>query len=176
MKSLALIQVASYGGALEAANMITHRASLELLEIVPFGTFTHLIVQGSYSDLMNYRKALRTADLQKSVIIENPDERIIKAYYHLENQKIQNYLLILEDEFAGYLLDWAQKLLKKNLQIVDFRQPRFPGAMAVLVLTGPNLELISEEMRQMEVQKIKVSFVEEPTEKLKSYFDIEANN
>lgn len=176
MKALSLIQVASYGGALEAANMVTNRESLELLEIIPFGTFSQLLIQGPYQDLMSYRKALRTADLQKSVIIENPDPRLLKAYYHLENQKPENYFLILEDEFAGYLLQWAQVLLKKNLKIVDFRQPRFPGAFACLVLTGPDLSLVAEEMRQMEFQKIKVSFVEEPTAKLRSYFDIEVKS
>jgi len=174
VKALSLIQVSSYGAALEAANMVTNRESLELLEIIPFGTYSQLLIQGPYKDLIDYRKALRTADLQKSVIMQNPDPRILKAYYHLENQKPQSYFLILEDEFAGYLLEWAQVLLKKNIQIMDFRQPRFPGAMACLMMTGQDLSQIEEEMRQMEYQKIKVSFVEEPTQKLRSYFDIEA--
>jgi hypothetical protein len=174
VKALALVQVATYGAALEAANMVTNREKLELVEIIPFGTFTQLLIQGPYSDLMEYRKALRTADLQKSVIINEPDPRLIKAYYHLENQKSQNYILILEHEFAGYLLEWGQALFKKNLQIMDFRQPRFPGAQASLVMTGKSMDFISEEMRQMESQKIKVSFVEEPTTQLKKYFEIEA--
>jgi hypothetical protein len=174
VKALALIQVAGYGAALEAANMVTNRSSLELTEIIPFGTFSQILVQGPCVDLISYRKALRTADLQKSVIIENPDSRLLKAYYHLENQKIENYLLILENEFAGYLLEWGQKLLKKGLNIVDFRQPRFPGAMACLVLTGHDLMLVQEEMQMMERHKIKVSFVEEPTAKLRSYLEIDA--
>lgn len=174
MKSIALIQVATYGAALEAANMVTNRASLELVEIIPFGTFSQLLVQGPYSELMDYRKALRTADLQKSVIIQDPDPRLMKAYYHLENQKSQNFILILEHEFAGYLLEWGQTLLKKHMQIMDFRQPRFPGSQASLVMTGRSMDAIAEEMRQMETQKIKVSFVEEPTAQLKKYFEIEA--
>lgn len=176
MKSFALIQVASYGGALEAANSATYRESLELLEVIPFGTYTQLLVQGPYSDLVDYRKGLRTADLQKSVIIQDPDPRLLKAFYHLENQSTQGYLLILEDAFSGYLFKWAQILLKKELQIVDFRQPRFPGSMACLVFTGPDLTLIAEEMRQMEFEKIKVSFIEEPTKKLRGYFEINPAN
>lgn len=173
MSALALIQVASYGAALEAANIATHRKSLELLEIIPFGTYCQLLIQGPEEDLNNYRKVLRTADLQKSVIINRPDERLLKAYYHLENKPIQNYLLILESEFAGYLFNWAQKLFAAKLEVVDFRQPRFPGAMACLVMTGQSLGLIQGHIMEMESQKIKVSFVEEPTEKLRSYFDIE---
>lgn len=174
MKSLALIQVDAYGAALEAANLAMNRESLELLEIIPFGSYCQVLLQGPSKDLYAFRRVLRTADLQKSVIIENPDPRLLKAYYHLENQAPENYLLILENEFAGYLFQWAQTLLKKNLQIVEFRQPRFPGAMAILVLTGSDLGLVQEEMGQMEANKIRVSFVEEPTAKLKAYFDIEA--
>ena len=173
MTAFALIQVSSYGAALEAANIATNRSSLELLEIIPFGTFCQILVKGPEKDLNSYRKVLRTADLQKSVIIDQPDERLLKAYYHLENRPIQNYLLILENEFAGYLLEWGQKLLTKKLEVVDFRQPRFPGAMACLVLTGKDLSEIQPEMVEMESKKIKVSFVEEPSVKLRSYFDIE---
>ena len=161
MKSLALIQVATYGAALEAANLATNRPTLELLEIIPFGGYSQLLIQGPFKDLNLYRKVLRTADIQKSVIVENPDPRLLKAYYHLENQKPENFLLILENEFAGYILEWAQALLAKGLQIVDFRQPRFPGSLACLVMTGKDLSEIQEDMRLMEVQKIKVSFVED---------------
>lgn len=175
-KDLALIQVGSYGAALEAANIATNRKSLELLEIIPFGTYTQLLVQGSATDLNSYRKVLRTADLQKSVIIENPDERLLKAYYHLANSPIQNYILILENDFAGYLLQWGQKLLHKKLEMMDFRQPRFPGAAACLVMTGSDLSLIQSEIAEMENQKIKVSFVEEPSEKLRAYFDLAPKN
>jgi hypothetical protein len=174
VKAIALIQVSSYGAALEAANIATYRQNLELVEIVPFGTFCQLLIRGAEADLVSYRKVLRTADLQKSVIIDQPDERLLKAYYHLENKPIQNYLLILENEFAGYVLTWGQKLLvEKKLEIVDYRQPRFPGAMACLVMTGPNLQEIQSQIMEMETQKIKVSFVEEPSAKLRSYFDIE---
>lgn len=173
MKALALIQVATYGAALEAANIATNRSSLELTEIIPFGTYSQLFLQGPESDLIAYRKILRTADLQKSVIISKPDPRLLKAYYHLENSKPQNYLLILENEFAGYLLEWAQALLNRGLQIVDFRQPRFPGSYACLVMTGEDLSSIQEEMRIMEAQKIKVSFVEEMNTRFRNYFEIE---
>lgn len=174
MKALALIQVATYGAALEAANIATNRTNLELIEIIPFGTYAQLLIRGPFADLISYRKILRTADLQKSVIIEKPDPRLLKAYYHQENQSPDNYLLILENEFAGHLLEWAQVFLDKELQIVDFRQPRFPGAMACIVMTGKDLDLIQGEMRVMETQKIKVSFVEEMNPKFRKYFEIEA--
>lgn len=173
MTAFALIQVAGYGAALEAANIATNRKELELVEIIPFGTYCQILVKGTANDLNSYRKVLRTADLQKSVIIENPDDRLLKAFYHLEHKPIQNYLLILENPFSGYLMNWAQTLLKKGLEIVDYRQPRFPEAMACLVMTGPDLQQIQGEMIEMEGQKIKVSFVEEPSQKLRSYFDIE---
>jgi hypothetical protein len=171
--AFALIQVAGYGAALEAANIACNRKNLELVEILPFGTYCQILVKGAAADLNNYRKVLRTADLQKSVIIENPDDRLMRAFYHLEHKPIQNFLLILENPFSGYLLEWAQTLLKKGLDIVDYRQPRFPEAMACLVMTGADLGLIQNEMIEMEGQKIKVSFVEEPSLKLKAYFDIE---
>ncbi len=173
MKALALIQVASYGAALEAANLATHRSALELIEIIPFGAYTQILIQGPAPDLNTYRKSLRTADIQKSVIIDQPDPRLLKAYYHLENSPPQSYLLVLETEFAGYLLEWAQNLFSKNLKVVDFRQPRFPGSMACLVMTGANLSEIQDEMQKMESKKIKVSFVEELSGGFRKYFEIE---
>ncbi len=176
MKSLAIFQVATYGAALEAANLVTGRMELVLREIIPFGIYTQILVEGSSKELNSFRKVLRTADIQKSVIIANPDPRLLKAYYHLENQKIQTYLLCLENEFAGYLLEWGQLLLEtKNLQIVEFRQPRFPNSLAALVLTGSDISLIQAEMDSMERAKIKVSFVEEPSVQLRSYFEIEVS-
>lgn len=175
MSCLALFQVATYGAALEAANMATNRSDLLIREIIPFGIYCQLLIEGSLKELNNFRKALRTADIQKSVIIENAEPRILKAYYHLENQKPQSYLLCLESEFAGYLLQWGQRLLlSKQLEIVEFRQPRFPNSLAVLVMTGKDFSEIQNEIQEMERAKIRVSFVEDLTDKLRSYFDIDA--
>ena len=174
MKGLALIQVSSYGAALEAANSASLRSSLEILELIPFGTFTQILLQGPADELNSYRKNLRTADLQKSVILKNPDPRILKAYYHLENQPIQKFILALECDFAGFLLEWAQVLLKKGLEVTDFRQPRLPHSNAWLLMTGEDLQAVQMDMLQMEAQKIKVSFVEEPSPAIKKYFQIEA--
>ncbi len=177
MSSLGLFQVSTYGAALEAANMATNRPELKLRELIPFGTYCQLLIEGPTKILNGYRKALRTADIQKSVIIENPDPRLLKAYYHLENNKAQSFLLCLENEFAGYLLQWGQALLtKENLEIVEFRQPRFPHSLAVLVLTGKDLGLLQTQMDAMERSQIKVSFVEDPSLQLRSYFEIDAKN
>jgi len=176
LNALAILQVASYGAALEAANIATNRPSLELTEIMPFGTYALLVVQGEFEALVSYRKVLRTADLQKSVIIENPDQRLVKSLYHLENQKPQNFLLILESDFVGYLLQWAQALLPKGLEIVDLRQPRLPGGWASLILTGAHLEQFQADIRDMEQQKIRVSFVENLNSKFRNYFEIEAGS
>lgn len=172
MKSLALIQVATLGAGYEAVQIASARSQIEILEFIPLGRESQLLLQGPHKVLQAYRKTLRTADLEKSVIIETPDPRLLSAYYHLENGKIEDFMLILESEFSGYLLETAQKLLGENVSIVDFRQPRFSGAVASLILTGKDVSRLETLVGRATSSKVKVSFVESPAAKLKSYFDI----
>lgn len=173
MKSLALYQVSSLGAGYEAIQVASKRPQIEILEFIPLGRESQLLLQGPFENLQAFRKALRTSDLQKSVIIENPDPCLLKAYYHLENAKTEEFLLILESEFAGYLLETAQRLLAENISIVDFRQPRFSGSVSSLVLTGKDLSRLEKLVVKSSSKKVKVSFVENPSLKMKSYFDLD---
>ncbi len=172
MKSLALIQVSSLGAGYEALQIASLRKSLDILEFIPLGKESQLLLEGPFEELEKYRKVLRTADLEKSVILRAPDEKILKAYYHLESAKPQEFILILESSFAGYLLESAVELLKQGLSVMDFRQPRFSGAQASLVMTGNNLSRLEELVQMTESARVKVSFVENPSEKMKAYFDL----
>lgn len=172
MKSLALIQVTSLGAGYEALQIASLRTKIEILEFVPLGKETQLLLEGSYEELDSYRRVLRTADLERSVILRDPDPRILKSYYHLENAKPQDFILILESHFAGYLLETGLPLLKQGLEVMDFRQPRFSGSQASLVLTGKDLSRLEDLVKQSESSKVKVSFVESPSDKLKAYFDL----
>lgn len=173
MKSLALIQMSSLGAGYEAIQIASTRPQIEIIEFIPLGKESQLLLQGPYDVLQTYRRILRTADLQKSVLIENPDSRLLKAYYHLENAKIEDFILILESDFSGYLLEIAQKLFAEKISVTDFRQPRFSGAISSLVLTGKDLSRLEKLVAQASSKKIKVSFVESPSVKMKSYFDLE---
>lgn len=172
MKSIALIQVSSLGAGYEALQIASLRSKIEVLEFIPMGKESQILLEGSYEELDSYRRVLRTADLEKSVILREPDARLLKSYYHQESAKPLDYILILESNFAGYLLETAGKLLKQGLEVMDFRQPRFSGSMASLVMTGKDLSKLEDLVKQSESSKVKVSFVESPSDKMKAYFDV----
>lgn len=173
MKSLALIQLATLGAGYEAVQIASLRPDIEILEFIPLGKESQLLLRGPSETLLAYRRILRTADLEKSVIIENPDPRLLKAYYHLENARVEDFILVLESEFSGYLLETAQKLFTENLSVMDFHQPRFSGAISSLILTGADLLRLEKLVAKAASKKVKVSFVESPTPKTKTYFDLE---
>ncbi len=174
MKSIALLQLATLGAGYEAVQISTLRPEIEVLDFIPLGKESQLLLKGSFEGLQNFRKTIRTADLQKSVILENAKEVVLNSYYHLENNKPEDFILIFESEFAGYLLEALSSLLSHNLKVMDFRQPRFSGAISSLVVTGKDSSRIEKLIFENESHKWKISFVENPTEKMKAFFQIKA--
>lgn len=170
MRSLAFIQLGSYGAALESVNALAKYPSLKCLEILPFGTYSQIFIEGDSEEINSYRKFLRTADLQKSVVFPY-DERILKAFYHLENSEVGSHLVVLESNFVGNIFSAVFHAFEIGYKVVDFTMPRFPNSSAALILTASGIEPHHQCLKKIEEQKVKVTVIEDIKAPLKKYFN-----
>lgn len=168
MKSLLVLQLKDYGAALTAVQESDLYPSLEILEVFHLGKTAQIFAVGSEVELIAFRKNLATADLDKSVIINQMHSNLLNTIWHLESSKLVDDLVILESEFVGDVLNACNKCLIRNMQVIDFRHPKFSGSISYVLL---NCENASEDIfQEAEFSKVKFRWVSKPNEKLKKFF------
>ena len=169
-----LVQLSSLGGAYSAIQSADAYANISVLEMIPLNQSAQVLMEGDQSSLVKLRKLLPTADLEKSVVIQEPHPSLLKAFYHLETAPLTDDLVILEGAFVGYVLERLDVCLKAGMKLIDFRQPKHPQAMTSVLLSVKNA---SEEMaNKYGCSKVSFRWVNEPNETLKKFFDFEKKN
>jgi hypothetical protein len=170
--AISLLQLSTLGAGYEALQLATLRPKIEIFELMPMGQESVIVVGGDAQELANYRKTIRTADLEKSVIIPEPHELLLKSFYHQNNSAVKDFLVIYESQFVGYLVELADQLLKRGFDVVDLRSPRFSGAWSSLIVTGAGPSEAETLFQETQSTKWKSTFVEAPTPELKKYFGV----
>jgi malonyl CoA-acyl carrier protein transacylase len=171
-KALGLVQVSSVGAGYEALQIASKMEILDIHEFIPLAGTSQILVSGPMESLIRYRKILRTADLVRSVFIENPDPRILKSFYHLENHPVDSYLLVFEGSFVGDLFQVMQELFQMGLNVCDFRFPRFTEGKSMIAMTGPDFSVVEKRLESLASKNVHVTFIEEPSPVLKQYFTL----
>jgi hypothetical protein len=173
VNSLGLIQVSSLGAGYEALQVASKMDDLQIHEMIPLSGSSQVLLSGKMESLVRYRKLLRTADLERSTFVADPDPRILKAFYHLENHPIKSYLLVFETAFVGDLFEIMQKLFKMGLEVSDFRFPRFTGGKASVTMTGEHFADVEKKLESLVSKHIHLTFIEEPSLGLRKYFTLD---
>lgn len=168
MKSLAFIQLSSYGAALEAVNSIAQYESIKCLEVISFGSYAQLFLEGQFDEINAFRKFLRTADLQLSEIIEY-DFQIVNIFYHQEHHEVEKHILTMESPFVGSLFAAVAEAKKAGLKACEFFMPRFSGAHAIAIMTTSDYGSLEAVLKNPKLSKVNATFVENVTETLKSF-------
>lgn len=168
MKSIAIIQLSSYSAALDSLNSIDKYQSLKFLELISFGTYSQILLEGDSEEINSYRKFLKTADLQKSAVFKY-DDRIIKAFYHLEHSPVESHVLTLESSFVGNIFSAVGEFFEAGYKIVDFSMPRFPEAKAVLIMTSNSVVSDKGLFRKNDENKLKITYIENIGYSLKDF-------
>lgn len=174
MNALMILQVPDLGSALTAVQTSGFFPQVKVLDLVPLTTSAQVLLEGSTKDLVKVRKDLPTADLDKSVIIENPHPSLLKAYYHLETSELDGDLVIIEGDFVGYLLQTLDVCLKDGMKLIDFRQPKLSGAMSSVYLSCTDMdEYMSKKYLS---SKVKFRWINNPNKALLDFFKFEQKN
>lgn len=166
MTSLAVLVFEGQGPAYRALNLAGTDPQLEILEIIPLGDEAQVLVKGPKGSL---EKWVRSADAKKETLIEEWDSRIEKAFYSLESASVDQQLVFIEGAFLGHLFQAASRALKGGWHVVDLKVPRGSVKWGTLVLTGNKAIQAESDFRS---EGLRVTAVSNPTEALKSYFQI----
>ena len=172
MMALIVAVLKSQGAGYFALNLSGQVKDLEILELIPTGSQSQLIVKGPSEALKNFRRLLPSEDLESCIQIENWDLRIEKAFYSLEHAPIAKTLVFVENESLGRLFRAAEAALVAGALIVDLKIPRGSVKWGVLILTAEVVPVaLLEELRN---GGCVVNVVENPGPELQKFFDIEA--
>ncbi len=168
MRSLAIIQLASFGSALESVNVLPNYEGIEMLELIPLGGPTVLLLEGTFKELNYFRKNLRTADLQRSTILKY-SERLMGIIYHKENQSPLSQISVLEAQFVGDLMDAVNDHLDE-IVVLDFTLNRHFASLSSLTISSNSEKALREVQEKALKKNVKFTYFENPSRILKELF------
>lgn len=141
MKELFILWIESYGLALKLANSFVLNGG-ELLDCSVIGKWSQLIVKTENIKNVDAILLEVPADVEcRKKHLKNVDAKVIEAYLSLANEKAQDFILTIENEFVGDTFEIAQKMINEKINIVDFRLLRFQEPKTILILTGQQDQL-----------------------------------
>lgn len=164
------LQVADLGSAFTAIQSAGTFPEISVLEMIPLSSTAQVLFEGPTDILVKLRKYLPTADLEKSVIIENPHPSVLKAFYHLETSSLDNDLVIIEGDFAGYVLQTLDACLKDGMKLIDFRQPKHSQAMTSVYLSAESVD--EDKAKKYISSRIKFRWIPDPNLAVKKFFNL----
>lgn len=169
MRSLAFIQVASLGAALEAVNVICNYEKIQLIEMIPMGGPAILFLEGPFDSLNTFRRNLRTADLQKSHMFFY-SHRVLDIFYHKENLVPRKEIVVLEAGFVGDLFAAISESLDE-IEVMDFTLNRHFSSLGTMILTPKSSASIQRIQLRTEKMSVKMTVFENPSRDLRSLFE-----
>jgi hypothetical protein len=169
--SIGTLLLKSIGAGYGALNIVGRNSNIEVLEFCPLGDKAQLVIRGSHQELSNYISILRTSEIDRSLVIDDLDEKVIRGYLSLDNANVENFVLIFESSFVGDLFVFAKKFFDRGLSIVDFRIQRTTGSPGYLIMTGKDSDAIKQDAQEIKRAGCQLTFVGNLSEGLKDFFN-----
>jgi hypothetical protein len=158
--SVGVIKFNSVGAGYSAINQLFALESLELLEMSPLGENSQILVRGPFDKVNSFRKSLRQADLERTAIIYDADDKIVKTYLSLESKNPKKFIFVFESNFLGEIFEVARQLLDAGCELCEIRFIRNTTSPCYISATGESLDLIKSIFLKYEIEKKKVSLLE----------------
>mgnify|MGYP001332660498 CR=1 FL=1 len=173
MNTLGALLLKSIGAGYSAINIVGRNSNIKILEFAPLGTQSHLLVYGPYQDIQNFISGLRTLDIERTVILKDLNEDLLKKYVGQNNSNMKDFLLIFESDFVGDLFLYAQEFCGYGLDIVDFRVQRTTHSPSYLILTGHDANKIKTQAQDLKRANVKITYINSLSDGLRNYLDIQ---
>jgi hypothetical protein len=168
--SLGTLLLKSVGAGYGALNIAGRNAAIEILEFSPLGEKSQLVVKGSSDAVRKYVAVLRTADIERSLVIDDVDERVIRSYLSLDNVDLKNFLLVFESSFVGDLFHLAKQFTDRGLSIIDFRVQRMNGSPGYLMMTGDDADAVKQDAQEIKRAGCQLTYIGNLSEGFKQFF------
>jgi hypothetical protein len=166
MKKHLLLWFKNLGGAYVAADLAS-RQGARILELFPFGTKSHLLLE--VDSQFNSKKLLASLKNkpQKKIELTLP-ETVMQAYLSLINPPLDEELLIVESQFLGDIFSACQKADGAGLAILDLRFTRDSSGYSYSMLTGKSADC--KGFSKKPPRGCKVSRISNPSAGLAEFF------
>jgi hypothetical protein len=176
-KSLGVLLLKTVGGGLSSLNSAGSMKDLEIIEFSPLGAQSQLLVLGAPKVVSRLIVDLRTADIERSMILPHFDEKILRSYLGLEISPLKNFTLVIESSFVGELFQCVGELLQLGLSIVDFRLIRSTGSPGHVILTGEDFPTAEKWIEDYDRKTSKrgpcqISFQQNLSDGYRKYMDL----
>lgn len=175
MKNFLVIELSNLGSAYSIVNQFAEIDSVDVFEISPIGAGSILILSSSdalsaeilYNNIKtNYKNSI----LNIQLILEIQTE-VILTYLSQNKPNLKKHLAVIEAGSVANMFMYANKLLDKKIELIDFRLIRTRPANVILTVTTDNIETLS----QLNFTDAHVTIINDLQPVTKSYFEIVKN-
>jgi hypothetical protein len=167
--SLAIAQFSSVGSGYRALNRATQDPQLEVVEFSPIGERSILLLRGPVAQARSFITNTKLSDLHKSLVIEDLDPRVLRAYLSLESATPKDSMAILESGFIGDLFAWANEAVKIGAGLVDFRWFRTSSPSGYLLLAGEETAAVLQWLLQHKQSGHRLTILPTTTEAFRKF-------
>lgn len=174
-KHLIALDLSSYGMALSIINRFVDDDTIKVFEISPCGQSAILILVVKEINTLLVLKSEITSFFKSHIldvrVIADFHAELLPTYLSQTKAKISKSLLILEGSSVAIGLEIADKLLKENHILIDFRVVRtFPKNVILTIseASGKNLN----QLLDINFLEFKKTFIDNVQPPLKSYYEI----
>lgn len=168
-KAVGVFLFESLGAGLLAGNKVGSFAEIQILECVPLGARSLLMIEGTLAAVNGFAQTIQSLGPLRKRVFESLDPKVLQAYYSLSNAVIQETLYVFECDFIGDLMGVANNLFSRGMACVDLRMPRSANTKCYLLMTGP---AGVETSGLVENMSMKVTIIDDISAPLRDHFDL----
>jgi|GEM_PF-6599335 len=148
-KAVGALLLKTIGASHRALNRAGALPELEVLESGPMGHRAQMLVQGSPQLVHQFVTETRSTDLDRSLILHPISDVVMQAYLGLVTEPLQEVVMVIETDFVGELLSFAEAAHQNGWAILDLRQLRSGSSPGHLILSGSTKALNSEWLKDL---------------------------
>lgn len=171
-KHLLAFDLTSYGSALAIINQFVDDDAVKVFEISPCGSSATLILLAKDTVSLQIIKSEVLSYFMNQVLssgfIENTHDELLVTYLSQNKPKVEKAMVILEGAFVSEGLEIADKALKNNNSLIDFRVIRTFPKNIVMTFSLKNIS----DFISVDKTSYKKTLIEDVQPLLKSYFEI----
>lgn len=139
--SVAVFHLTHLGAAYGVCNSTFKQEDrIKVLEMFPLGRESVVLLSGSKQDLNQLSKKVRNSNLIETLIIEDIHSEVVKAFYGLGGEKVENFLLTVEHPFLGKLFLASDELIKNGFKVVEMNSLRSTPWQNFASFTGTDVD------------------------------------
>ncbi len=173
-KNLLVLDLTSYGAAFAVLNRFVDDEQVKVFEISPIGqkAVLMLLLQDEITAtiLQKEIKIFFSNEIISSGLIINFDQKVLETYLSQKQEAVLSQLCIAEFSVVSDAFLWLHRILKQNINLVDFRIIR-TSLLNVIITISSNDSSWHKQIEQATTCG-KLHFIDKVEAVTRSYFEL----